>query len=216
METYPFEVKPLPYPIHALEPQLDARTMTLHHDKHYASYVDALNHTLQKFPRYQGFSLTQLLSCCLKLPQEAQTAVRRSAGGVYNHELYFAGMAPHSNRNAFCALSIAIDQCFGSFERFHKQFAEAGKAVFGSGWVSLSAAQNGRLFLEQLPNQDTSAAHRATSILLLDCWEHAYYLEYQSRRAEYIEAWFSIISWEQAERRYLAARIYPGQEADRP
>ena len=88
--------------------------------------------------------------------------------------------------------------------------------MFGSGWVSLSAAQNGRLFLEQLPNQDTSAAHRATSILLLDCWEHAYYLEYQNRRAEYIEAWFSIISWEQAERRYLAARIYPGQEADRP
>jgi len=216
METYPFEVKPLPYPINALEPQIDAKTMVLHHNKHYSSYVDGLNKTLQKFPHYQRLSLLQLLGGNLRIPPEDQRSIHNNAGGVYNHELYFSGMAPHSKRNELCALSLAIDQNFGNFNNFREQFTEAGKTVFGSGWVSLSATQNGRLFLEKLPNQDTTVPRRTTAILLLDCWEHAYYLKYQNRRAEYIEAWFSVIHWEQAERRYLTARIHPGMREQVP
>lgn len=210
METYPFEVKPLPYPINALEPQIDAKTLVIHHNKHYSSYVDALNKVLEKFPRYQHLSLTQLLSGISRTPPDLQKAIRKYAGGVYNHELYFSGMAAHSQRNELCALSLAIDKSFGSFNHFQEIFTETGISVFGSGWVSLSAAANGRLIIEKLANQDTSLAGRMTPILLLDCWEHAYYLKYQNRRAEYINAWFSIIHWEQAERRYLSTRIYPG------
>ena len=205
-ETYPFVVRPLPYEYDALVPVLDAETLTFHHDKHYKTYVDNLNSALSDYPELQKMSLPQLLTDITALPAAIQTAVRNNGGGVYNHELYFDSMREPVGQEPEGALSEAIERDFGSYRQWtaHMQQAAAGK--FGSGWAWLVADKKGALSIVQTSNQDVPDLEEYTPILLVDVWEHAYYLQYQNRRADYLDGWFELINWRKAGKRYEEMR----------
>jgi Fe-Mn family superoxide dismutase len=201
-ETYPFALKPLPYPHNALEPYIDAKTMEIHHGKHLQAYVDNLNKALEKYPEYQDWPLTRLLYNLDKLPTDIQAPVRNNGGGVYNHNIYFdimmAGGAPLGGG----PLRVAIERAWGSLDDFLADFKAAGLSVFGSGWAWLVANNQGSLDIIKTPNQDTQIPANLTPVINLDVWEHAYYLLRQNRRAEYIDNFFNVINWEAAEKYY--------------
>ena len=199
---YPFKLQPLPYAYDALEPFIDAKTMEIHHSKHVQTYVDNLNKALENQPDYQTWPLERLLYNLDKLPQAMQAPVRNNGGGVYNHNLYFAIMAPGGKHLAVGTLKAAIDKDFGSLEKLLEQLKAAGLSVFGSGWAWLVADSQGRLSIFKSPNQDTQIPANLTPVINLDVWEHAYYLKVQNRRAEYIDNWFNVINWEAAQRNY--------------
>lgn len=201
-ETYPFVVRPLPYEYDALIPVLDAETLTFHHDKHYKTYVDNLNAALADYPELQKMSLTELLTQIDTLPPAIQTAVRNNGGGVYNHELYFDSMKNPVGQDPSGALAEAIDRDFGSYRQWKEQMKQAAVGKFGSGWAWLAADKNGVLSIVQTANQDVPNLEIYTPILLVDVWEHAYYLQYQNRRADYVEGWFGLINWRKAGKRY--------------
>lgn len=201
-ETYPFVVRPLPYEYDALVPVLDAETLTFHHDKHYKTYVDNLNAALADYPELQKKSLTELLTEIDMLPSAIQTAVRNNGGGVYNHELYFDSMKNPVGQDPSGALAEAIDRDFGSYRQWKEQMKQAAVGKFGSGWAWLVADKNGVLSIVQTANQDVPNLEVYTPILLVDVWEHAYYLQYQNRRADYVEGWFGLINWRKAGKRY--------------
>lgn len=201
-ETYPFVVKPLPYEYDALVPVLDGETLTFHHDKHYKTYVDNLNNVLADYPELQQKSLKELLSDIEALPAAVQTPVRNNGGGVYNHELYFDAMKSPVGQEPSGALAEAIERDFGSYKQWKDQTKQAAVSKFGSGWAWLVADKNGRLSVVQTSNQDVPDLKEYTPIFLVDVWEHAYYLQYQNRRADYVEGWFSLINWRKALRRY--------------
>ncbi|MCL2754063.1 MAG: superoxide dismutase [Defluviitaleaceae bacterium] len=200
--TYPFELIPLPYAHDALEPLIDTRTMELHHGAHLKTFVDNLNNTLAGHPSLHGQTVEELLLNLEKLPQEIQTPVRNFAGGVYNHNMYFAGMAPNAAPLADGELKVAIEKAFGSVEEFLAQYKVAGLSVFGSGWAYLVSDADGNLSIFKTPNQDTPIPAGLTLVVIMDVWEHAYYLLRQNRRAEYIDNWFKVINWQIAETRY--------------
>lgn len=201
-ETYPFVVRPLPYEYDALVPVLDAETLTFHHDKHYKTYVDNLNAALADYPELQKKSLTELLTQIDMLPAAIQTAVRNNGGGVYNHELYFDSMKSPVGQEPSGALAEAIDRDFGSYRQWKEQMKQAAVGKFGSGWAWLAADKNGVLSIVQTANQDVPNLEAYTPLLLVDVWEHAYYLQYQNRRADYVEGWFNLINWRKAGKRY--------------
>ena len=201
-ETYPFVVRPLPYEYDALVPVLDAETLTFHHDKHYKTYVDNLNAALADYPELQKKSLTELLTQIDMLPAAIQTAVRNNGGGVYNHELYFDSMKSPVGQEPSGALAEAIDRDFGSYRQWKEQMKQAAVGKFGSGWAWLAADKNGVLSIVQTANQDVPNLEAYTPLLLVDVWEHAYYLQYQNRRADYVESWFGLINWRKAGKRY--------------
>lgn len=201
-ETYPFVVRPLPYEYDALVPVLDAETLTFHHDKHYKTYVDNLNAALADYPELQKKSLTELLTEIDMLPAAIQTAVRNNGGGVYNHELYFDSMKSPVGQEPSGALAEAIDRDFGSYRQWKEQMKQAAVGKFGSGWAWLVADKNGVLSIVQTANQDVPNLEAYTPILLVDVWEHAYYLQYQNRRADYVDGWFGLINWRKAGKRY--------------
>lgn len=201
-ETYPFKLKPLPYDYDALEPYIDRETMHFHHDKHHQTYVDNLNKTLENYPELHKKTLVELLQNLEVLPEEIQTAVRNNGGGVLNHNLYFDGMTPASTKAPEGKLAEAINQAFGSFENFKETFKKAALGRFGSGWVWLVSDENGNLKIISTPNQDVPMNLKVNPILEIDVWEHAYYLKYQNRRAEYIDNWFNVIDWKKAEEIY--------------
>ena len=201
-ETYPFVVRPLPYEYDALVPVLDAETLTFHHDKHYKTYVDNLNAALADYPELQKKSLTELLTQIDMLPAAIQTAVRNNGGGVYNHELYFDSMKSPVGQEPSGALAEAIDRDFGSYRQWKEQIKQAAVGKFGSGWAWLAADKNGVLSIVQTANQDVPNLEAYTPLLLVDVWEHAYYLQYQNRRADYVEGWFNLINWRKAGKRY--------------
>lgn len=200
-QHYPFSLQPLPYGYDALEPQISAETLHFHHDKHLQTYVDNLNKALENAPDLHNCSLEELLTCLDKIPEKIRTAVRNNAGGVYNHQLYFDAMGPAKDEKPCGALGEAIQSTFGSYDEWKKQMREAALAQFGSGWAWLVFDQKCGLHIVKTPNQDTPLCS-AKPILLVDVWEHAYYLQYQNRRAEYIDNWFSIIDWKKADSRY--------------
>ena len=205
-ETYPFVVRPLPYEYDALVPVLDAETLTFHHDKHYKTYVDNLNSALSDYPELQKMSLPQLLTDITALPAAIQTAVRNNGGGVYNHELYFDSMREPVGQEPEGALSEAIERDFGSYRQWKEKMKQAAAGKFGSGWAWLVADKKGALSIVQTSNQDVPDLEEYTPILLVDVWEHAYYLQYQNRRADYLDGWFELINWRKAGKRYEEMR----------
>jgi len=197
-----FEVLPLAYPYNALEPYIDAETVRIHHDNHYKTYVDRLNAALENYPMYQSWSLERLLKNIGALPPEIQTAVKNNGGGAYNHGLYFSIMGPPQNKMPEGKLKNAIDQAFGSFDAFQQEFGKSALDQFGSGYAWLVAGRDGRLFIKNTANQDTVLPLGFCPVILIDVWEHAYYLKYQYRRADYIKNWFNVVDWDKAGLQY--------------
>ncbi len=198
-----YTLRPLPYAYDALEPFIDERTMRIHHDKHLGTYVENLNKALDQYPVLYQFSLERLLYNIQYLPKEIQTAVRNNGGGVYNHNFFFEGMAPSSQSKPEGKIIKEIESQFGSLKAFQDKMKEAALSVFGSGWAWLvKNPQTGRLMIVTTPNQDTTIPKRFIPLLNLDVWEHAYYLKYQNRRADYIDNWFHVVNWDMVNKRF--------------
>ena len=190
-QHYPFSLPPLPYDYEALAPGLDAQTMHFHHDKHMNAYVDNLNKALEGHPEYHGWSLEELLEKLDSLPEGLCTPVRNNGGGVYNHALYFEMMGPKKS-----GPPAALTEPFGGAERWKETMKSTAMGIFGSGFAWLAIGKEGQLRILPLPNQDNPLSQGLYPLLTLDVWEHAYYLQYQNRRADYIDQWFSLINWD--------------------
>jgi len=204
-ETYPFVAKPLPYEYDALVPVLDQETLHFHHDKHYKTYVDNLNAALSDYPELQKMGLSDLLRQIDKLPAAIQTPVRNNGGGVYNHELYFDSMKSPVGQEPSGLLLEAVERDFGSWQQWKEQMKQAAVGKFGSGWAWLVTDNEGRLSIVQTANQDVPDLDKFIPLFLVDVWEHAYYLQYQNRRADYVDGWFNLINWRKAQKRYEEA-----------
>lgn len=189
-QHYPFTLPDLPYPYNALEPYIDEDTMYFHHDKHFKSYIDGLNKALEPYPQYHTWTLEELLSRLSRLPRELQTSVRNQGGGVYNHDLYFDSLTPNSQNTPAFIIDI-----FGSEENWKTQMKTKSMNQFGSGFGWLVMDLKGMLQIISLPNQDNPLSIGLYPLLPLDVWEHAYYLQYQNLRGDYIDQWFHIINW---------------------
>jgi superoxide dismutase, Fe-Mn family len=203
--TGPFTLPPLPYDYSALEPHIDAATMQFHHDKHHATYINNLNTALQKYPELQSKSIEELLTGLADLPEDIQTTVRNNGGGHFNHNMFWEIMGPNKGGEPTGAIAAAIDSTFGGFDAFQQQFNEAGAKRFGSGWVWLVKDQDGKLQIVSTPNQDNPILEGLVPIMGNDVWEHAYYLNYQNRRADYLTAWWNVANWDEINRRYEEA-----------
>lgn len=194
-----FTLPKLPYEFGALEPYIDAMTMEIHHDKHHQAYVDNLNKALEKAPAWQGKTLEDLLTSLQQLPEDIRKAVQNNGGGHYNHSAFWLMLAKNGGGQPKGLVGETIKKEFGSFANFQDQFNIAAKSVFGSGWAWLVIASNGQYKITTTPNQDNPISQGLQPILGLDVWEHAYYLKYQNRRPDYINAWWHVINWEQVE-----------------
>ena len=201
-----FELPPLPYAEDALEPHIDAKTMGIHHDKHHAGYTNNLNNALAGNPGLASKSVSELLADLDSVPEAIRTAVRNNGGGYANHTLFWSTMGPNSGGQPAGELAAAIGSAFGSFDAFKEAFAKAGATRFGSGWAWLYVDDNGGLAVCSTPNQDTPLMDGNTPILGLDVWEHAYYLNYQNRRAAYITAWWNVVNWDAVAANYASAK----------
>ncbi len=200
------ELPSLPYAHDALEPHIDATTMEIHHGKHHAGYVNNLNAALEKHPALQKASLEALLGNLASVPEEIRTAVRNNGGGHFNHSLFWTVMSPSGGGEPTGELAAAIQAEFGSFADFKEAFGKAAATRFGSGWAWLSLTAWGKLVVSSSPNQDNPLMDGMKPVLGLDVWEHAYYLNYQNRRPDYIGAWWNVVNWKQANANFLAAR----------
>lgn len=196
----------LPYSYEALEPYIDARTMEIHHAKHHNAYVNNLNAALEKYPDLQGIPVEVLLRKLNSVPEAIRTAVRNNGGGHANHSLFWRVMGPKAGGTPTGALAAAINETFGSFEAFKEQFSKAAATRFGSGWAWLAVDGWGKLVVYSTANQDGPYTDGYTPILTLDVWEHAYYLKYQNRRAEYIGNWWNVVNWDAVTELYAKAR----------
>ncbi|GHV38929.1 superoxide dismutase [Clostridia bacterium] len=193
--TYPYALPPLPYAYDALEPYIDAETMHYHHDKHFQTYVNNLNAALKPYPYLQTKTLAQLLRSPQALPRAAATAILHNGGGAYNHNLFFNGLAPASAEKHAPAgrLEQQINRDFKSFDNFKTAFNAQAGAVFGSGWTALAQNLRGTLQIVSFPNQDTLITKGLRVLLLVDVWEHAYYLKYKNARADYLTAIWNVL-----------------------
>ena len=188
------ELPPLPYAYNALEPHIDEQTMRIHHDKHHAAYVSNLNAALEKHADLQKKSVEDLLRGISSVPEAIRTAVRNNGGGHANHTMFWQLMGPGGGGDPTGAVGDAIKSSFGSFVSLKEQFAKAAMGRFGSGWAWV-IADGGKLVVESSANQDSPLMEGKKAIIGLDVWEHAYYLKYQNRRADYIGAWWNVINW---------------------
>ena len=196
---------PLPYPANALEPHIDAQTMEIHHGKHHNAYVTNLNAALEKAPELANKSLEDLLRNLNAVPEVVRTAVRNNAGGHWNHSQFWQTMGPNGGGGPTGKLADAINAAFGDFEKFKEAFNAAGAGRFGSGWVWL-VNEGGKLAITSTPNQDNPLMDGSgTPILGVDVWEHAYYLNYQNRRPDYLSAWWNTVNWAAVAKRYQDA-----------
>lgn len=201
----PFTLPDLPYPFDALEPTIDARTMEIHHDKHHKAYVDNLNAALEKHPEFDaGDDIDALLRRIDEVPEDIRGAVRNNGGGHSNHSLFWQIMGPNGGGEPSGALGDAINATFGGFAGLKEKLVNAGKGRFGSGWAWL-VWDNGRLAVTDTGNQDSPLMEGKTPLLGIDVWEHAYYLNYQNRRPDYLDAWFKTVNWSEVARRFEAA-----------
>jgi Fe-Mn family superoxide dismutase len=187
---------PLPYPFDALEPYIDAKTMEIHHDKHHGAYVNNLNKALEGHPELQKLPVEELLAGISKVPEAVRTAVRNNGGGHLNHSMFWKIMKKGGGGEPSGDLSDAINKTFGSFGEFKKTFTQAATSRFGSGWAWM-LIRGGKLTVESTANQDNPIIDGGKALFGLDVWEHAYYLKYQNRRPEYIEAWWNTVNWAQ-------------------
>jgi Fe-Mn family superoxide dismutase len=201
----PFSLPPLPYPYDALEPYIDKLTMEIHHTKHHAGYVNNLNKALESAPELANKSLEELLANnCAIVPEKIRTAVRNHGGGHINHSLFWEIMGPKAGGEPRGKLAEAINQTFGSFEKFKEQFTEAALGRFGSGWAWLVLTPDKKIEVYSTANQDSPLMEGKIPILGLDVWEHAYYLKYQYRRADYVQAWWNVVNWAAVEKRFTS------------
>ena len=200
-----FTLPPLPYSFDALEPYIDAKTMEIHHDKHHNAYVTNLNKALESAPDLAKLSIEELCASLAKVPEGVRTAVRNNGGGHLNHSLFWKLMKKGGGGEPSGDLAGAISSAFGSFADFKTKFAAAGTGRFGSGWAWL-LVRDGKLAIESTANQDNPVMDGGKPVLGLDVWEHAYYLKYQNRRPDYIEAWWSTVNWSQAADNFAAAK----------
>ena len=201
-----FELPPLPYAFDALEPNIDARTMEIHHGKHHATYVNKLNEALAQHADLQSKSVEELLSGIGSLPDSVRKAVNNHAGGHLNHTIFWNNMKPNGGGTPSGALADALTQTFGGFDDFKTKFAAAAAARFGSGWAWLCVDRGGNVVVKDFPNQDNPLTEGLKPILGLDVWEHAYYLNYQNRRPDYITAWWNVVNWNDVADRYAKAK----------
>jgi Fe-Mn family superoxide dismutase len=204
--TAPFSLAPLPYPADALEPHIDARTMEIHHGKHHAAYVNNLNKAVSGKADLAGKSVEDLVKSLSALPEDIRMAVRNNGGGHYNHTLFWQMMKKGGGGEPRGALAKAIDTSFGNLTGFKTKFAEAATRVFGSGWAWLVADGAGNLAIESTPNQDSPLTSGKLPLLGIDVWEHAYYLKFQNRRADYIDAWWNVVNWDFVAERFAAKK----------
>jgi len=200
------ECPPLPYGYDALEPHIDEATMRVHHDKHHQGYVNNLNAALEKHPELAGMSVVELLADLDKVPEDIRGAVRNNGGGHYNHSLFWPSMKPSGGGEPGGKLGDALKAAFGSFDEFKQKFSTAAATRFGSGWAWLCVDKGGKLVVTSTANQDNPISDGMTPILGLDVWEHAYYLKYQNRRADYIAAWWNVVNWDAVASRFDEAR----------
>jgi Fe-Mn family superoxide dismutase len=200
-----FELKPLAYPTDALEPHIDARTMEIHHGKHHATYVTNLNNALKDHPALASKSLEEILSHLDAVPEVIRTVVRNNGGGHWNHDLFWKLITPDGSDAPTGELAKALEAAFGNLAEFKAKFKAAALGRFGSGWAWLVASLDGSLAITSTPNQDNPLMEGKYAILGLDVWEHAYYLNYQNRRADYVDAFWSVLNWD------VVASIYAGR-----
>jgi superoxide dismutase, Fe-Mn family len=192
----------LSYSYQALEPYIDARTMEIHYSKHHQAYIDKLNAALEKYPELQEKSIEELLKDFNFVPEEIKSAVRNYGGGHFNHSFFWSSMEIGAGREPADDLAGAIKNAFGDFNRFKEKFSAAAAGVFGSGWAWLVLNKMKELSIATTLNQDCPVSQGLTPLLVLDVWEHAYYLKYQNRRPEYIEAWWNVVNWKEAGKRF--------------
>ena len=201
----PFTLPDLPYAFDALEPHIDAKTMEIHHDKHHKTYVDNLNAALEKHPEFDaGDDVDALLRRINEVPEDIRTAVRNNGGGHSNHSMFWQIMGPGGGGDPSGPIAGAIDASFGGFAGLKEKLVNAGKGRFGSGWAWL-VLDNGRLAVTDTANQDSPLMEGKFPILGIDVWEHAYYLKYQNRRPDYLDAWFNTVNWDEVNARYRRA-----------
>lgn len=200
------QVPPLPYAYNALEPHIDEQTMIIHHDRHHATYVNNLNAALEGHTDLASKSIEDLLKSLNDVPESIRTAVRNNGGGHANHTLFWEVLSPNGGGQPTGAVADAINQTFGSFDKFKEEFTKAAAGRFGSGWAWLVVDNAGNLKITSTPNQDSPLSEGQTPILGLDVWEHAYYLKYQNKRPEYIAAFWNVVNWEEVNKRFTVAR----------
>lgn len=196
-----FELSPLPYNYDALEPYIDTQTMQLHHDMHHQAYVNNLNTAVQKHSDLQSKSLEELVKELNSLPSDIVTAVRNNGGGHVNHTMFWQIMGPNAGGEPTGAVAQVISDNFGDFETFKQRFNDAGTKQFGSGWVWLVRSNDGKFEITSTPNQDSPMTQGHFPIMGNDVWEHAYYLKYQNRRAEYLKQWWNVVNWSEINKR---------------
>jgi len=200
------ELPPLPYEYNALEPHIDEQTMRIHHDKHHAAYVANLNKALDSAPDLQGKSVEDVLKNISSVPESIRQAVINNGGGHYNHTLFWEIMAAHGGGEPTGALGEAIKAAFGDFAAFKEKVSTAGMTRFGSGWAWLVLDKGGQLAVISTANQDCPLMNGQKPILGVDVWEHAYYLKYQNRRADYLAAWWNVVNWKEVAARFEKAK----------
>ena len=201
-----YQLPPLPYDYTALEPHIDEQTMHLHHDKHHQAYVDNLNKAVQGQAQFENLSVEDLLRRINEVPAEIRTVVQNNGGGHANHSMYWQIMTPNGGGAPTGELADAINAAFGSFDNFKTAFNDAGVKRFGSGWAWLVLGQDGKLAVTSTANQDSPLMSGQFPVMGNDVWEHAYYLKYQNRRADYLNAWWNVVNWDEIARRYSQAK----------
>lgn len=205
-----YELPPLPYDYSALEPHIDTQTMQLHHDKHHAAYVNNLNAALQNNSEFASLQIHELVRRLNDVPENIRAAVRNNGGGHANHSMFWKIMTPNGGGEPTGELANAIQQAFGSFDAFKTAFNDAGTKRFGSGWAWLVLDRNGKLQVTSTANQDSPLTEGLYPVMGNDVWEHAYYLKYQNRRPEYLNAWWNVVNWNEIAARYTQGRSGSG------
>ena len=199
-----FTLPPLPYPANALEPHIDTKTMEIHHGKHHQAYVDNLNKALDGHPDLQAMSIDDLMRNLSKVPDAIKAPVRNNGGGHSNHSMFWQIMGPGAGGQPTGEVADAIKSTFGDFAAFQAKLKDAALTQFGSGWAWLVVDKGGKLQVVKTPNQDTPLSDGHTPVLGVDVWEHAYYLKYQNRRPDYIDAWWNVVNWPKVAERFAA------------
>lgn len=198
-----FILPELPYAYDALEPYMDAETMEIHHDKHHAGYTKNLNAALEKYPEFLEKSIESILADINTIPEEIRTAVRNNGGGYFHHNLWWTELSANAGGEPVGTLADAIKKDFGEFEAFKDQVSAAAMGRFGSGWAWLSKRSDKTLIIHSTPNQDSPLSQGLIPLLGIDVWEHAYYLKYQNKRKDFVDAFWNVVNWEEIERRFV-------------
>ncbi|WFA10159.1 superoxide dismutase [Tissierella sp. Yu-01] len=197
-----FRLPELNYAYDALEPHIDEQTMMIHHTKHHQTYIDNLNKALDGQDKFKDLSIENLIKSLNEMPENIRTAVRNNGGGHLNHSIFWETMSPSGGGNPIGQVAKKIDEDLGGFEKFKEDFKKAALGRFGSGWAWLVIDESGKLAINSTPNQDNPISEGKKPLLGIDVWEHAYYLKYQNKRADYIEAWFNVVDWNKVEDSY--------------